>query len=239
MHIRKFYIGAFALLLALATFAQAQDFGRVVTTQFSAIGWDNAIRNVYYLNGDERIDLTIPNGAPSSLYECRANQPLVFYRDGPAGPDGATPTPIPVASTTLSAAAPPSLLLFFDQKNANVPYRIVSVKNEAQRSMQDIYQLYNISRHKIVAQFNEERISIDPGKQLIINSPNIDKPNFGVMMAIQADPKDSGDWKLVYKAFWPYRTGRSSLVFITDKQGRDDQISVRRFYVSTPTPPKS
>lgn len=228
-----------SFLLLAAGVSQAQPMGAAPTVRFSTLSWDKAIRGIYFLQGEERVDLSIPNGAPSKLYKTTAGAPLVFYRQSDQLDENGEPIGIPIASTNLKPGNAPNLLIFFEAQNQSEQYRIVPIINEAQNANRDIYQLHNISRRQIVAKFDDQEISLKPNENLIINAPQTDRPNFGVMMAIQADSDKAGEWELVYKAFWPYRQGRSGLVFITGKPGREDQINVRRFYVSTPPPPQS
>ncbi|WPJ95182.1 hypothetical protein SH580_17305 [Coraliomargarita algicola] len=70
------------------------------TKRFSLLSWNQTIRDVFYLDGEERMPLTIPNGAPSPVYELSGVEgPLIFYRDGGLGPDGALVN-VPVAQAT-------------------------------------------------------------------------------------------------------------------------------------------
>lgn len=219
-----------ALILKAATGQQAP-----VNTTFTALSWDNAIQNIFYMDGKERIELIIPNGAPSKKYKYLVNTPLLFFRDGPLDAEG-KPTRILVAETILRPSSPDPLLLFLKNTSGSPEYRIASLQTGFQNNTKDLYRLFNLSSYNLIAKFDEENISLEPGEDITFNSPDISEPNFGVMIALRTDPEETGDWKLVYKTFWPYREGRSSIVFITDREGRPGQINVRRFYVETHAP---
>ncbi|WP_269537513.1 hypothetical protein [Cerasicoccus fimbriatus] len=211
----------------------AQQNGEPTKVTFNTLAWDSAIKGLYFLDGEKRVNVNIPNGAPSSTYEAPSDTPLIFYRDtGQVDKDG-NPIGAALGSVDLSSATKPLLLIFFEQPKAGSTFRIVPIVNEARENTSEIYQLHNISSHDIIAKFNDQNITLKTNKPLTIPAPTVDKPSFGVMMAIQMDAKNSGDWQMVYKAFWPYRKGRSSLVFISDQEGQKDQINVRRFYVPT------
>lgn len=211
---------------------EAQTAEEAAKASFNTLAWDNAIKGLYYLDGEKRVDINIPNGAPSSTYEVPSDEPLVFYRDSGQLDENGKPIGIPQATVDITGATKPLLLIFFED-SASATYRIALIPNEAKSNPEDIYQLYNISSHEIIAKFNDQSFTLKTNKPLIIPAPDVDGPSFGVMMAIQMDSGNSGDWQLVYKAFWPYRKGRSSLVFISDQEGQNDQINVRRFYVPT------
>lgn len=184
------------------------------------------------MDGEERIDLTIPNGAPSISYQHLVNTPLTFYRDGPLDAVGA-PTRIVIASTILSADKPDPLLLFLDNPSGKPEYNIVSVQTGFQSTTKDLYRLFNLSSYNLIAKFDEEKMSLSPGEDITFDSPKSDTFSFGVMIAIQTDKNNTDDWKLVFKTLWPYREGRSGLIFITDREGRPGKIDLRRFYVGT------
>ncbi|WOO41379.1 hypothetical protein [Rubellicoccus peritrichatus] len=227
--LKAFSILSFSLIVMLpATSGQTTP----MRTTFTVLSWDKPIRDVYFLDGQERIDITIPNGAPSASYKHLIDVPLTFYRDGPLDAEGKQ-TRIAIATTKLSASALDPLLLFLKNPDETPEYNIVAVQTGFQNTTKDLYRMFNLSSYNLAAKFDDEKLSLEPGGDITFNSPDVEGPNFGVMIALQTDKDDTGDWKLVYKTFWPYREGRSGIVFITDRDGRPGQISVRRFYVAT------
>jgi hypothetical protein len=187
------------------------------------------------MDGTEEVSLNVPNGAPSESYECVADQVLTFYRKGEIGVDG-EPEKIAVANTMIASVAPDPLLLFFKGEGEGNAYRVVPIQVGFRHSTKDLYRVFNLSKSSLVAKFQDKQVSLNPGNNITINSPYTDGPNFGVMIALQVGIDDSTEWKLVYKTFWPYRSGRSGIVFITDREGSSGKIDVRRYYVATNVP---
>ncbi|MBC2602854.1 hypothetical protein [Puniceicoccus vermicola] len=227
----KFSFCFFALSSIIRLDAQSVE--EPAKAKFSTLAWDQTIKGLYYWDDEERINLNIPNGAPSPTFEAPIDKPLVFYRDTGQIDEAGNPIGNPLVSINIDRADDPLLLIFFKRNDQTDSYYIAPIVNETQTTPEEIYQLYNISSHDIVAKFNDQKIALEPNKPLIIPAPGTDQASFGVMMAIQMDSQENGEWQLVYKAFWPYRQGRSSLVFISDQEGRKNQIKVRRFYVPT------
>jgi len=200
--------------------------------QFRTLSWEGAIRDIYFLNGDERVDAIIPDGAPSERYECRTDGLITFYRDGPIG-EGGLPTPVVVATVSLPLSIRDPLLLFFKlQVEGRVTYRIMPVSRNGASDMSDYYQLFNLSNHDLAAKLDTKELKLKRGNHLVVDAPKLDGPNFGVMMALEVEGGETGDWELVYRSFWPYRSGRSCIVFITDRKGQAGAIDVRRYYMS-------
>jgi hypothetical protein len=209
----------------------------VVRTTFTTLSWTGSITGLYYLDGSEEVSLTVPNGAPSGSYECIADQPLTFYRKGEIGEDG-EPQKIPIVSTVIRSTAPDPLLLFFKGEGElnDSNYRVVPIHVGFKNSTKDLYRVFNLSKSSLVAKFQDKQVSLASGKSMTIDSPYTDGPNFGVMIALQAGGGAEAEWKLVYKTFWPYRSGRSGIVFITDRDGNAGKIDVRRYYIPTYVP---
>lgn len=220
-----------ACLLAASTTSYAQADAPVKTT-FTALSWNHLIRGLHYFIDAQRINIVIPNGAPSPAYECWADRPLTFYRDGPTGENG-EPSSVPVATTSIPSSSPNPLLLFIEKSDQSGQYQIAPIQLGLKPGGQDLYRIFNLSEYNLMTQFDEKRLALDAGNNLTLNLPSINGPNFGVMIALQLPSETSKEWTLAYNTFWPYRAGRSGLIFISDRPNRPGKIDVRRYYVPT------
>lgn len=227
----------FVCLLAGSITTYAQTDAPVKTT-FTALSWNQSIRGIHYLVGSERVDLAIPNGAPTSAFECWADQALTFYKDGPKDANG-EPSSIPIATTTIASNSPPPLLLFIENADQADRYKIAQIQLDLKSGGQDVYRIFNLSEYNLMTQFDEKRLALNAGSNLTMTLPSIKGPNFGVMIALQLPSETSKEWKLAYNTFWPYREGRSGLIFISDRPNRAGRIDVRRYYVPTQAEPST
>ncbi|HBR93808.1 MAG TPA: hypothetical protein DEA90_06550 [Opitutae bacterium] len=233
-HTFKFLLLVSLLIGSITAQAQTEA---PIKTSFSALSWNQSIRGIHYFVGSQRIDLSIPNGAPTPAYECWADRSLTFYKDGPKDASG-EPISIPIASTTIASNTPDPLLLFIDQGNQTDQYRIAQIQLRLQANGQDLYRIFNLSEFNLMTKFDEKRLALDAGKDLTLTLPGINGPNFGVMIALQMPSETPQEWQLAYNTFWPYRAGRSGLIFISDRPNRPGKIDVRRYYIPTQTAPE-
>ena len=219
----------FILISVHGLYAQVAE---PVNVAFSMLSWDKTIKDVFYIYQGERVDLTIYNGTPTPVHQVVLELPLVFYRDGPLDEEG-LPTRIPVASVKFEENSNDTLLLFMKLHDEPIQYRVVPVETGASENGTDIYKLFNMTKHRLIAQLKDERIMLQPGASSVLNAPILDKPNFAVMFALESKTEEDPGWKLVYKTQWPYRSGRSGMVFIIEDPKRAEELKVRRVYYQT------
>tara|TARA_R100000027_G_scaffold46528_1_gene35394 strand:+ start:3049 stop:3777 length:729 start_codon:yes stop_codon:yes gene_type:complete len=205
-----------------------------VATDFSVLSWGGTVRGLFFWNGEERVDITVHNGAPSPKQTAELTGTLSFYRDGPMNEEGERPA-ILVGSVPLVPGTRDNLVIFMPLRPDSSLYPLVPVRTGMVPNGRDVYKVFNMADSKLVAQIGKTRLSLEPKQSEIMDAPSPDRPNFRVAFALQVEEEAAGEeeWKLVYQTEWVFRKGRSSLVFVLSDPRREGMVTVRRVYLPT------
>ncbi|WP_269537720.1 hypothetical protein [Cerasicoccus fimbriatus] len=226
----KLSIGFKALLLAFlaagALFGQAPENVRV---SFSMLSWNRTINQVFYegINGEVAIPF-IPNGAPTKNFEYYGPLPVYFYQYDGVDAEG-NPLKKVIGSFTPRANANQLLIFIPDEQRGKGLYRILPLNFARNEVADGTYQFFNLASYPLYVRFGKDQFKVPAGKsEAIVSNPEIAK-GLDVAMALQVSEAPGGT-EVVYSAGWTLKKGRSALVFITNDQGTEGSVDVKRIY---------
>ena len=211
-------------LLLLTASAHAQE-EESVSVSFSTLSWKGSIKDLFYFNRGEPVQLFIPNGAPGAVQTYKGPPQMGFYTkrinaEGEAVYDLKT-------SITVSADASKLLLLFLPApaSQPDQQYRILALSDPDANFQGNTFNFYNLTGADMAIRVGDDQFRLSSGRNRLIPLDDADVQNVDVQMA--SSTKNDA-WTMIYQSRWAPPGKRRAWVFIYGEPGSTPGI--RKYY---------
>ncbi|MDP0495808.1 MAG: hypothetical protein Q7Q73_06330 [Verrucomicrobiota bacterium JB024] len=216
-------------LFLLTAFAHAQE-EESVSVAFSTLSWKNSIKDLFYFNRGEPVQLFIPNGAPGSVQTYKGPPQMGFYTKR-VNAEGETVYDLKASVNITSNAS--KLLLLFLPSSASPPeqqYRILPLADSDADFPGNTFNFYNLTGANMAIRVGDNKFQLASGRNRLIPLDDVDVQNVDVQMA--SSTKGS-EWTMIYQSRWAPPGKRRAWVFIYGEPGSTPGI--RKYYQSVAT----
>lgn len=197
------------MLLALSASAEA------VRIQFVAIGFEDSISDLAFYNGEEWVNIDIPEATRSREFEY-AGPPEIQFTSTPL-PQEETPQVIARASVSPEMERP--LFIFVKARDSDYPlqYRILAVEDSARDFPAGTYRLFNLTRQELGVVLGSERLVLAKQERKD-SAPQLNDKTYFPFQVYTAN-KESPH-KRMFSSRWFYESNVRMLIFLMEDEDR-------------------
>lgn len=210
------------LLLTVSAHAQEEE---SVSVSFSTLSWKGSIKDLFYFNRGEPVQLFIPNGAPGAVQAYKGPPQMGFYTKR-INAEGETVYDLK-ASVTVSTGATKLLLLFLPAPDSQPEqqYRILALPDPDANFQGNTFNFYNLTGSDMAIRVGDDQFRLASGRNRLIPLDDADVQNVDVQMA--SSTKNDA-WTMIYQSRWAPPGKRRAWVFIYGEPGSTPGI--RKYY---------
>jgi hypothetical protein len=192
-----------------------------VSIQFQAITWKHALNEVFFQSAaGEEMELKAYSHIRSAHYTYEGPATLQFYKKVSTA-DGQV-IKAPIAAVQIQPEASHLLLIF--AKTTTDQYQIIPLPDDLHAFPYGSFKFFNLTTHPIIAQIQDERIQLEPKKQLLKRiASRQNSSNLKVKIAMG----DAEGWNIFYTNSWGHNERRRTLVLIFEEDA--GRYKVKRF----------
>jgi hypothetical protein len=211
-------------LLLLTVCARAQE-EQSVSIAFSTLSWKSSIKDLFYFNRGEPVQLFIPNGAPGATQAYKGPPQMGFYTRR-INAEGETVYDLKTSVTITPGTS--KLLLLFLPAPASQPgqqYRILTLADPDADFPGNTFNFYNLTGADMAIRVGSDQFRLASGHNRLIPLDDAAPQNVDVQMA--SSTKDDA-WTMIYQSRWAPPGKRRAWVFIYGEPGSTPGI--RKYY---------
>jgi hypothetical protein len=220
----------FAAILALMTTSYLCAQENVPRSySFTALSWDQPIRDLHYFDGSQWQEITITNAAKTLPRTVRLLKPVIlFYNEIPSDEANASP----VATARFPAETPEAMFLFFpvEQAVSQERYNVRSLADGVRGYPPGSYRFINFSANPMAGSVGGETFQLDPGAERVLQPRDLEDGSVVFQYASFAGEK----WEVFYRSHWSVRKDRRTIVFFLENPDQPGKLSMRRIYEAVP-----
>lgn len=175
-----------------------------VKVKFTAISWDQGIRELKVESDGKELEMFIPSFARSAVYEYEGPATMVLYTVEEQE-DGQT-IKTPAATATIPSDVTEVALLIHRQDGG---YKVVVVDESKETFPEGMARFINITPYRVAVKGPSWMVELDPGQRRQMSA---DKKVFPVEVAMQRD----GKWERVCNNIYVLEPHKRRTIFITN-----------------------
>jgi hypothetical protein len=208
------------LLLTAALTAQQEP----VQIRFQNLSWDKETRwtELYYKNGETFTKLQKPLRVRSPEYRYTGEPDLTFYTKSQDA-EGALLWE-PIGRVNVAANHADWLFLMLAKQVAGkLRLQIYSMPDDVSDFPMGSYRVFNFTGGDMLVRLDKKVHTIAPTKFHTFDGLAVqDLVEFGL-----GSPKEDGQWKVSYNSAWEYNPNRRTLVIVTAKKDRPQEVDLK------------
>lgn len=219
---------AFAQLVLLvlsspSALAQSNRAENIFSFRFRAMVWSGIGKDLYYLNGREKVSFTATSSNPSKWLKYRGPAPFYIYKEGEMMLNQlGESVPRPVARFFPKNNQAQLFLLHETDSSAGIQYTIFPITDDAD-NLQEGFRIVNFTKTEMGIAINEEKALLTSGEVKYL-SPQTQEDN---SLQVTIATKTNEEWKVRYRNLFRAREGICSTLFVTLL---NDSVKTRIFF---------
>lgn len=214
-------------VMAGPAFSQGTGFGNPggeeKTIRFRAMGMQQIVENVAFLQGPEKVVFSASRSRPTAWMTHRGAGALRFYKSADlVEPVDPLQPPVPVAEFAPGQSG--DWLLLFVSVSGGSPgpaFRVLGIPDRPDEIKEGV-RLYNLTGQALAVNINDKTVTLSPGEQEQINPDPVNERSMFLKIAAQVN----GEWSLVSSTVFAHRPGARITYYIIDDGKR---ISFKKF----------